>query len=155
MTLLTDPVYTLIKWLHVLLAITAVGANVTYGAWLARATRDPQHLTFALRGVKFLDDRVANPAYGLLLVTGVILWWRLPWPLQTGWLLAALFLYVLVLVLGLGVYTPLLRRQIAAAEQPGPASAEYRAIARQGMLLGIVLALLVVAITFLMVSKPF
>jgi len=63
--------FTLLKFLHVLLAITAVGANVTYGVWLSRAARDPRHLPFALRGVKMLDDRLANPAYALLLVTGV------------------------------------------------------------------------------------
>ncbi len=63
--------YVLLKFVHVLLTITAVGRNVTYGIWLARASRDPQHLPFALRGVKMLDDRIANPAYGLLLVTGV------------------------------------------------------------------------------------
>ena len=29
--------YLLLKWLHVFSAIVAVGANVTYGIWLARA----------------------------------------------------------------------------------------------------------------------
>ncbi|MGH2673114.1 MAG: hypothetical protein ACRDHC_09065 [Actinomycetota bacterium] len=28
-----------------------------------------------LRGIKVLDDRFANPAYGLLLVTGLIMVW--------------------------------------------------------------------------------
>jgi len=30
---------TLLKFLHVLLSITAVGASVTYGVWLSRAVR--------------------------------------------------------------------------------------------------------------------
>ncbi len=47
---------------HVLLGITVVGANVTYGVWFSCAARDPRHLPFALRGVKMLDDRLANPA---------------------------------------------------------------------------------------------
>ena len=52
--------YLLLKWLHVLLAIAAVGTNLTYGVWIARARRQPELLPFALRGVKLLDDRIAN-----------------------------------------------------------------------------------------------
>jgi hypothetical protein len=47
-------------------------ANASYAIWLARAAREPQHLGHVLRGVKLLDDRFANPAYGLLLVTGLL-----------------------------------------------------------------------------------
>ena len=53
--------YLLIKVVHVFAAIVAVGTNITYGVWIGRAKRDPGTLPFALRGVKFLDDRVANP----------------------------------------------------------------------------------------------
>ena len=114
--------FTLLKFLHVLLAITAVGANVTYGVWLSRAGRDPRDLPFALRGVKMLDDRLANPAYALLLVTGVAMIYagRLAW--TTPWLLVSLFLYGVLVVLGLAGYTPLLRRQIAVLEAEGPDS---------------------------------
>lgn len=58
--------YALLKFLHVLFAIVALGANATYGVWLTTAGRDPAQLGFALRGVKLLDDRFANPAYGRL-----------------------------------------------------------------------------------------
>ena len=61
------PLYPYIKLLHVLLAIVAVGFNASYGIWLARAAREPEHLGHVLRGIKILDDRFANPAYGLLL----------------------------------------------------------------------------------------
>src|SRR2546430_17100462 len=65
--------YSLLKFVHVLLAITAVGSNITYAAWNIRGAREPQHLAFALKGIQFLDNRVANPAYGLLLLTGLTL----------------------------------------------------------------------------------
>jgi hypothetical protein len=61
--------YSILKWVHVLMAITALGANITYGLWLSRAARESGHLSFTLRGIKALDDRIANPAYGLLLIT--------------------------------------------------------------------------------------
>jgi hypothetical protein len=36
--------YVVLKFVHVLLAIIAVGANITYGMWLGRAAREPAHL---------------------------------------------------------------------------------------------------------------
>jgi uncharacterized membrane protein len=62
--------YLTLKLLHILLAITALGANLTYGVWIARSKMQPEFATFALRGVKFIDDRIANPSYLLLLPTG-------------------------------------------------------------------------------------
>lgn len=58
--------YELLKYVHVLMAIVTVGFNASYAIWLRRAARAPEHRSFALRGVKLLDDRFANPAYGVL-----------------------------------------------------------------------------------------
>jgi len=33
--------FVIVKFLHVLLAIIAVGFNATYGVWLARVAREP------------------------------------------------------------------------------------------------------------------
>ena len=65
--------YEALKFFHVLFAIVAVGFNASYGIWLARAARERDHEAFALRGVKLLDDRFANPAYGLLVIPLVFL----------------------------------------------------------------------------------
>ncbi len=54
--------YPWIKTLHIFFAIVAVGANITYSVWVARAAREPEHTGYALRGIKFIDDRIANPA---------------------------------------------------------------------------------------------
>jgi uncharacterized membrane protein len=146
--------YLILKWLHVLSAITAVGANITYGIWLSRASRSPEVLPFTLRGIKTLDDRLANPAYGFLLITGLLMAFVAPLPLTTPWLLTALILYVIVLLVGLLGYTPTLRRQIQVLDAESFSSASYRALSSRGALLGIVLAVLVVIIVFLMVVKP-
>ena len=50
-------VYLILKWFHVLMAITALGANITYGVWFSRAARKPQHLAFTLRGIRMLNNR--------------------------------------------------------------------------------------------------
>jgi uncharacterized membrane protein len=146
--------YLILKWVHVLLAIAAIGANLTYGVWLAQGRRNPQHLAFALRGVKILDDRIANPSYAMLLITGVALAFIGGLPLTTPWILSALVVYVALLLVGLAGYTPTLRRQVQLAEAGQIDSPEYAALAQRGTVLGIVLALLVVVITFFMVVKP-
>jgi uncharacterized membrane protein len=146
--------YFLIKWIHVMAAITALGANITYGLWIVRASRDPAVLPFTLRTIKLIDDRIANPAYGLLLVSGFGMVWVSDFPLHTPWLEAALTLYVVMFLLAVFGYTPTLKKQIAALEQGGITSPEYRAAAARGRLLGAILGVVVITIVFLMVVKP-
>jgi uncharacterized membrane protein len=144
----------LVKWLHVLAAIVALGANVTYGVWLALAERDPKSLPFALRGVKALDDRLANPAYIVLLVTGLLMVVLIRFPLSLPWLLTAIILYVLTALIGMLAFSPTLRTQLRLAETTGPDSVEYRRAARRGVRLGALTIVIVVVIVFLMVVKP-
>ena len=146
--------YDLLKFAHVMLAVIAIGFNASYGIWLARAAREPAHLSHVLRGIKTLDDRFANPAYALLLVTGLLTAVVGNLPLTTFWIAASIGLWVVLLVVGLGVYTPTLRRQIALIESVGADDPAYRAAARKGQIVGIVLALIVILIVFLMVTKP-
>lgn len=146
--------YLYLKWLHVLSAILAVGANATYGIWLARASRHTENLPFTLRSIKLLDDWVANPAYGLLLLTGLGMVFTAPLPLTIPWLLTSLILYGILVVVGLLGYTPTLRNQIRILESEGSNSPNYQSQARRGIILGIILAILAIAIVFLMVVKP-
>jgi uncharacterized membrane protein len=147
-------VYDWVKFLHVLLAIVAVGFNASYGIWLARAAKEPNHELHVLRGIKILDDRFANPAYGLLLVTGLWMVVISAWRITTFWIASGLVLWAIVILLGIGLYTPTLRRQIQVLEAEGPQSEEYRWLSRRGTILGIVLAVLVILIVALMVLKP-
>ena len=146
--------YPWLKALHVLLAIVAVGANVTYGFWQVRAAREPQHLGYALRGIKFLDDRVANPAYGALFVVGIVLVLIGPYEFTTLWVAASIGLFLIMGALTILAYVPLQRRQIAVYETDGPQSPEFAALSDRMRTLGIVLAVLVVVIVVLMVVKP-
>ena len=144
-----------IKFIHVLLAIVAVGFNASYGIWLARAAKAPQATqSHILRTIKFLDDRIANPAYGLLLVTGLLMVWSSGIPFSRLWIAVAIGLYVVLLFVGFGVYTPTLRDQIRVLESEGPGSEEYQRLASRGRGVGIVLGIIVVVIVFLMVTKP-
>jgi uncharacterized membrane protein len=146
--------YTTVKFLHILLAITAVGFNASYAIWTQRAARSPRHLDFALRGVKFMDDRVANPAYGLLLLSGLTMVFVGHLSLSTFWIAAALLLWLIAMGLGFLLYTPTLRRQIEALAGGGPESVEYKALTRRGTVVGITTSIVVLAIVVLMVFKP-
>ena len=111
-------------------------------------------LPFTLRTIKQSDNRLANPAYELLLVTGLGMAFVGSWALTTPWLLTALVLYVTVALVGALGFIPILRRQIQLLESEGIDSPVYRAQARRGTNLGIVAVILVIIIVFLMVVKP-
>jgi uncharacterized membrane protein len=146
--------YLILKFLHVLLAIIAIGFNASYPIWLTRAQNDPDHALYVLRGIKILDDRFANPAYALLLVLGLAMTFMAGIPFTTFWIAAALVLYALLIIGGLFVYSPTLKAQIAALEAAGPTSPEYARLSQRGTVVGILLAVDVVIIVFLMVVKP-
>jgi uncharacterized membrane protein len=147
-------VYLLVKLLHVLCAVVAVGANVTYGVWFARANANPASASFALRGVKLIDDRIANPAYGLLLVTGALNVWIGGIGFGTPWVAWALGLFAVLGIIGFAGYTPTLKQQIAAVERGGPADPEAVRLAQRGQLLAAAMFLLILAILVLMIFKP-
>ena len=149
--------YPYVKLIHVLLAIIAVGFNASYAIWIARAAADrgrPEALPHVLRTIKFLDDRFANPAYALLLVTGLANVFIGQIPLTTFWVAAALVLYVVAVALGLGLYSPILRRQLAVLDAEGPESAAFGDASGRARLYGIATSVPVLIIVFLMVVKP-
>jgi len=147
--------YLIIKYIHILLAIIAVGFNASYGIWLARAAREPEHEMHVLRGIKILDDRFANPAYALLLITGLamVLFFN-SWSLTTFWIDAALVLYALAIIVGVVLFAPVLRRQVALLETQGANSPEFKQLARRSTLFGILTMIDVLLIIALMVFKP-
>jgi uncharacterized membrane protein len=146
--------YNLLKYVHVLLAITAVGSNITYGIWGARAAAEPANTGFVLRGISFIDNRVANPAYGLLLITGLLLVVVGQLGIR-GWIVSALILFALLIVVAVGFYSRALRQQIKVFETEGQTSATYQRLSGQAQLYGIISLVIVLAIVFMMVVKPF
>src|SRR5438105_11486161 len=117
--------YLVLKFIHILAAIVAVGSNITYGVWSVRAGKDSSHLGFALRGIKFIDDRIANPAYGVLLLTGLLMA-IFYWGFSHAWILIGLGIFALVAAMAVALYTPTLARQIVALDAQGIASQAYR-----------------------------
>ena len=112
------------------------------------------HVAYAIRGVRRLDRTLANPAYSVLLVTGVLMVATGAFSYSEHWLQIAIALYVLTALLGFVVFAPAIRRQLAEAEAD-PSSAAYRAAAQRTTGLGLLTMAVVLVIVYLMVVKPF
>jgi uncharacterized membrane protein len=146
--------YLTIKFFHIVLAIVAIGANMTYGVWFARANQNPAFAPVALRGIKFMDDWIANPAYLLMLPTGIAMVLVAHLSFATHWISWAMTLWVIAVLAGIFGYSPTLRAQIATVDREGIASPAARALATRGYVWSAVLGVVVFAIVVLMVFKP-
>lgn len=146
--------YLLLKYIHILAAIVAVGSNITYGVWSVRAQGDSAHIGFTLKGIKFLDDRIANPAYGLVLLTGLVMVFVGHWSITSLWIIAALVLFVAVAAIGFAYFTPLVRNQIRLVDAGDTSSPEFERLARRNAMIGPILGVMVLVILAMMVFKP-
>lgn len=146
--------FTITLFVHVLSAVVGVGTNITYIALLAGAKRESDSVVYTLKTIRLLDSRLANPAYIVALLTGLVMAFTVPFPITTPWILSALILYLLIFILGIFVYTPAFRQQMRLAESEGAQSQAYQAAARRGNILIGVVTFLAVLIIFLMVVKP-
>jgi uncharacterized membrane protein len=142
-----------LKLVHVIAAIVAVGANLTYTYWIRRAALERDRLVWTMAGIRRLDNFVATPAYVVLLVTGILMVVGGLFSFQTSWILASIGLYIAVVVFGLVLYAPALKRQLAEAERD-PRSGAYRDAARVSNIFGGVTLAAVLVIVSLMVTKP-
>jgi len=145
--------YLVLKWFHILAAITAVGANITYGVWNARIAGEPDHAAFAFKGIRFIDNRIANPAYGVVLLTGLVMVF-MQWKITDLWVIIGLIGFVIVAVVGVAVYSPLLRDQIRLAEAGDTSSPEFARLANRSRILGPALGIVIAVILVMMVFKP-
>src|SRR5437764_15166404 len=122
--------FLVLKFIHILSAIVAVGLNISYGIWIFRAQRESAHTAFALKGVKFLDDRVANPAYGVLLVTGLLMVLAGSIPITTLWIDIALVLFVALVVVAARFAIAALRDHIKMVDAADTSSADFTQFTR-------------------------
>ena len=144
--------YLLVKFLHILIAILALGTSAGLGIVLEFYGNHPTHGVFVLRATERIVAFFVIPGYVLMLVTG--LWMmNLSWSFTTKWIQAALALWgigIAMLVISLAV----LHRQIGLFDTKGPASTSYRRVSLLGRGLGAAAGLVVVIILYLMVFKP-
>jgi uncharacterized membrane protein len=146
--------YLILKTIHILSVIIALGANLTYGFLLSRAEKEPIHFLFMLKTIRWIDKYIANRCYILALLTGVSLVWIANYSFSSLWIWLSLSLFALVAILGITLYAPIIRAQQALIEQNQMTSHEYQKVRSKSQILGIAVTLLVISILVLMVAKP-
>lgn len=148
-------IYTIAKWIHILCAIVSLGANLTYFPWFMTVPKSRETLVYTLKTIRLLDNWIANPAYILAYITGEVMM-RVGGQIHysTPWMTVAISLYAIISVLGLFIYAPMLKKQQGLAETKGADDPDYQRVSRNGIILGTVIVILTIGITYLMVAKP-
>jgi uncharacterized membrane protein len=144
---------TALKFIHVLAAIAVVGPNITTAIWLRAAGSDRDRLLFAITTIRRIDRQVSIPAFGVLLVTGLLMVWTGGYDLTRGWLLTAIGIYAVIGIAGFTHMGPALRR-LRAEVTRDPASAASAAALRTSTRYTLVSLLALIVIVGLMVTKP-
>lgn len=162
-----DWVLAILLFLHVAGAVVAFGPTFAFPFIGAMGGKEPQHVNFALRLQELLSTRLVLPLALLQGVTGLLMVWRIGFDLLTrGWLLLAIALYLLALGNALLILIPTGKRLVEATSGPPPAPPagahapsgpppHIAALVARGKTFGMVNAALIMAIIFLMVTKPF
>jgi uncharacterized membrane protein len=146
--------YLLLKSLHILSVILALGSNLTYGFLTYHAEQESIHLVFTLKTIRWIDKYVANRSYIVTLITGLLLIWIGGYSFQALWIWLSLLLFCVIALLGITLYAPVIKRQVELAEQNQLQTKEYKIIKTKSKRLGLSVTLLVLIIPLLMVVKP-
>ncbi len=160
--------FPIVLFLHVAGAILAFGPTYAFMILGPMAGSEPQHLNFALRVQKKISSTLIAPLAIFQGVTGLTLVAIVGFEVLTQlWLLVSIVLYVILLSIGFLVLIPALGILIPATSGPPPPPAPAAGRAPQGppphivaarnraRLGGMINAILVLTIVFLMVTKPF
>jgi uncharacterized membrane protein len=149
-------------FLHALGAIIAFGpgfASMVVGPMVAK---EPQYAGFYARTQQATARAIVTPVSISMAVTGAALIVVKGWSNITAgkhWLELAILLYVVAVVISMTVLAPASRKLVAlTSEVPTPGAGPsplIRAAAGRIRMGGMILTVLVVVITFLMVTKPF
>ncbi len=139
--------------LHILTALVAVGATISYFFWLRRAVLAPESRAYTLESIRMLEQRMVTPSYVIVLLTGLGLIDRASWGWSTPWLELSILLFIVLMGL-VGVHARVIKRQIALAMEESAGSAEYDSAHSRGRMLMVAKVIVVVALVYLMVFKP-
>jgi uncharacterized membrane protein len=157
----------ILLFLHVLGAIVAFGPSFAMPIIGAMGGKEPMHANFATRVTLQIEERIIVPLAIVQAITGIgLIWFAGIDLIASHWLLLGIVLYVIALGFAIAVQTKSVERVIelttppsmAPSEGPGAAPAgpppgilqAVQRVQRGGMLL----AVLIVSIVFLMVVKP-
>jgi uncharacterized membrane protein len=148
--------YTVLKFVHILLAIIAVGFTSTFGLLSVRAAKaggDGREMMFALKTIALMSN-IAHAGFLLLLATGLWMIWEVGYAFTFTWIYLSLILFAVAFFAGTLVMVPSAKRRIAILAERGPSDPEFIALSQRAAKLGPALSILALVIIWLMVAKP-
>jgi uncharacterized membrane protein len=151
--------YDLSVWVHVSAVVVGFGATFAEALAFPVAMRvGVRHLPYVHHLQLAINQRLAGPALGLIILTGIYQTIDADWGFGSFWI-SATFLIAIVLGGMNGAYFIPADRRLAAQAQreldeTGNVSEDYQRRARREGAFGAVAGLLVIAAIFLMVTKP-
>ena len=151
--------YLCVKWLHILSSTVLFGAGIgtAFFMMMANLSKDVRVISFATRTVVMADWAFTTPAVIFQPLSGLMLMHLTGVTMQTGWLAAAIALYVFAGLCWLPVVWMQIRMKRLAAEALTTNTslpATYWRLNTAWLVLGSLAFPAVVAIFWLMVFKP-
>jgi len=138
---------------------------VGFGATFAEAIMFPvamkagiRHLPYVHRLQLAINERMAGPALGLIILTGIYQTIDGDWGFGSFWISATILIAIALGAMSGAYFIPTDRKLAVQAQreidETGNVSDDYQAQARREGIMGAVAGLLVIAAIFLMVTKP-
>ena len=151
--------YSISVWIHISAAVVGLGSTFALAVGFPLAQKlDARYMPFIHHLSAALNSRLAGPAMGLILITGIYQVADGPWSFGDPWISGT---FVIVIALGAlqGAYFTRTDRRLAAmAEKELAAGAttlsdDYSKQAQREGSIGALAGLLIIAAVFLMVTK--
>ena len=152
-------IYDISVFIHVSAVVVGFGATFAEAIMFPVAMKaGVRHLPYVHQLQLAINQRMAGPALGLVILTGIYQTIDGDWGFGSFWI-SATFLIVIALGAMLGAYFVPTDRKLAVQAQreideSGNVSDDYQAQARREGVMGAVAGLLVIVAIFLMVTKP-
>lgn len=149
----------ILRWLHVLGACILIGTGAGIAFFMVMASRsgDP-HVVAHVAGTVVIADAIFTATAVIAQpVTGLALAWQIGWPLDQGWIVVSLLLYLLTGAFWVPVVFMQLRMRdlAAAAAASGTAlPARYHQLYRLWFACGFPAFAAVLTILWLMLTRP-
>ena len=145
-------------WIHVTAALVGFGATFAESLTFPLAIKyGKQHLPYVHRLGIAINQRLANPALLIIIITGIYQTAK-NWEFSDFWISATFLIALILGGLNGAYFVPGEKKLLAQVEQElaetGQPSADYRRKARQMGMVGALAGLLVLLAIFFMVTKP-
>jgi hypothetical protein len=150
--------YNLSVFVHVTAVVVGLGATFAESLLFPVAMRlGTRHLPYVHRVQLAINQRLASPALGIVLLTGIYQTIDGDWGFGSFWISATFAIVIAIGALNGAYFIPADRKLAAMAERElegGGLSDEYQSAARREGMMGALTGILVILAIFLMVTKP-